>query len=149
MLIRDLFIPRFLGRTAEPRDHKVLLNYRRARILAVGMTALFSLAPLFSMAVFDYQISSSAAESEVRLQTARTVSNAKRAVSFYLVERLSALRFVLGDNTPYELQTSSRLAELLENLKESHGGFVDLGLIDQFGRQQAYAGQYNMEGRNY
>jgi len=144
--MRDFILPRFWRKAS---DSKGLVNYRTAWLLAIGLTVTSSLVPLLAMVSFDYQISRTAVESEARLRTSRTVSNAKRAVSYYLHERTSALKFVLMDNSLSALSDPSRLSLLLRDLKQSHGGFVDLGVIDDDGRQRAYAGPYQLEGKNY
>ncbi|BBD07372.1 sensor histidine kinase [Desulfovibrio ferrophilus] len=147
--MRDFILPRFWRGSSDSNRFKGLFNYKTAWLLAIVLTAFSSLAPLLAMVSFDYQISRSAAESEVRLRTSRTVSNAKRVLSFYLQERISALQFVLRDNTYGSLSDNARLQLLLEDLTQSHGGFIDLGIIDQDGRQKTYVGPYNLQGKNY
>ena len=41
------------------------------------------------------------------------------------------------------------LETLLKNLRESFGGFVDLGVINKDGVQTTYVGPYQLEGKNY
>jgi signal transduction histidine kinase len=78
------------------------------------------------------------------------VSNTRRAVSFFLTERRSALNFIVRDNSASDLNVPERLGVVLRNLKESFGGgFVDLGVIDTWGRQRTYVGPYGLEGRDY
>ncbi len=42
-----------------------------------------------------------------------------------------------------------KLGEMLNSLKKSFGGFIDLGVINKAGKQVAYVGPYNLEGREY
>lgn len=126
-----------------------LFNYRRIWQLAVLVTIVVTLGPLLTMAVIDYNISKDAAESETILRVTRLVSNTKRVVASFLEERQAAVGFVARDNTFAELSDPRRLAAILDNLKESLGGFVDLGVIDQQGRQVAYVGPFPLAGRDY
>ena len=55
-----------------------------------------------------------------------------------------ALEFVAIRYGVESLREPELLASILESLKQSFGGFVDLGLIDNSGRQVAYNGPYNL-----
>ncbi|MCK9240345.1 PAS domain-containing sensor histidine kinase [Desulfocurvus sp.] len=149
MPLRDFIAPRFWLHPRDSAPERSLFNYRRAWALAIVLTALTALVPLTAMTLIDYQVTRSAVEAEVRLRTSRIVSNARRAVSFYLEERASVLSFVLQDRSPESLRDPVVLGELLDNLKRSHGGFVDLGVIDSGGVQRAYVGPYSLLGRDY
>ncbi len=149
MPLRDFITPSFWGHHGESMSARNLFNYRRAWALAIVLTALSSLVPLIAMTLIDYQVTRGAVEAEVRLRTSRIVSNARRAVSFYLEERTSVLSFVLQDKRYEELANPAVLARLLDELKRSHGGFIDLGIIDDTGHQLGYVGPYNLSGRNY
>lgn len=149
MPLRDFIRPLFWSHDSDLDPMRSLFNYRRAWALAIALTALSALAPLMSMAIIDYKVTKSAVESEVRLRTSRIVSNARRAVSFYLAERISALRFVTEDRTYEELKSTQHLSRMLDHLRASHGGFIDLGIIGEDGVQSHYAGPYSLQGRNY
>jgi len=149
MPLRDYITPRFWWHHGESDAARSLFNYRRAWALAIVLTALSSLVPLASMTFIDYQVTRGAVEAEVRLRTSRIVSNARRSVSFYLEERASVLSFVQQDKSYEQLRDPKNLSLLLENIKRSHGGFIDLGVIDDTGVQRAYVGPYNLLGRNY
>lgn len=128
---------------------KHLFNFRRIWKLAVVLVSLVALIPLVSITLIDYGVTQHSVESEVLLRTARLVSNTRRTVSFFLAQRRSALDFVVRDNSYNSLRDPKRLSEILENLKQGFGGFVDLGVIDSTGRQRTYAGPYNLEGIDY
>jgi two-component system NtrC family sensor kinase len=132
---------------AGPRVH--LFNFRRIWKLAVFLTAGVSLLPLISLAVVDYQVTQKAIVSEILLRTARLASNTRRTISYFLAERKSALDFIDQDNSYIALRNPQRLAAILENLKKGFGGFVDLGVIDASGRQTAYVGPYQLQGKDY
>ncbi|MBU2552315.1 MAG: ATP-binding protein [Proteobacteria bacterium] len=134
-------------REAGPYRHS--LRFRRMWYLVVILTASVSIGPLIAMAFFDYNVTRTAAESEIILRTARLVSNTRRTVTFFLVEGQFALDFVVRDNTYEQLSDRYRLAAILGSLKKTFGGFTDLGVIDSKGLQLSYVGPYVLEGVFY
>lgn len=126
-----------------------MFNFRRIWEIAVLVTLLVTLLPLIIITSIDYNFTQKSIESDNLLRTLRIGSNAKRAISFFLSERLSALSFVVRDNTLDELYQPEKLNSILVNLRESFEGFVDLGVIDQTGLQRNYVGPYDLEGKDY
>lgn len=134
----------------ETSGSRHLFNYRRIWKLAVLLTGGVSLIPLIFITVVDYQVTQHAIESEHHLRTTRTVSNTRQAISFFLSERISALDFIIHENSFEALNDSEKLQGMLENLKRSFsGGFVDLGVIDPLGHQRSYVGPYALGGKDY
>ncbi len=114
------------------------------------VTSIVSLVPLIFITIVDYNATEQAFEAELSLRTARIVSNTRRAISFFLTERRSALEFIVRDNSFAELSNPERLGKMLENLKESFGGgFVDLGVIDASGIQRTCVGPYCLVDKDY
>ncbi len=126
-----------------------MFNFRRIWKMAVLLTSLVTLLPLILITTIDYNYTQKSIESENLLRTLRIGSNAKRAISFFLSERQSALTFIVRDNSLAELLQPEKLNAILINLRDSFKGFVDLGVIDQNGVQQNYVGPYSLEGKNY
>jgi signal transduction histidine kinase len=125
------------------------LNLRRLWKTTVLIMTVVSLAPLVVMTAVDYRVTQKSVESEFLLRTSRIVSNTKRVVEFSLLERMAALDFVVQDNRFEMLTDCARLEAILENIRESFGGFVDLGVIDSSGLQLCYVGPYNLTGVDY
>ncbi|MBW1708417.1 MAG: two-component sensor histidine kinase [Deltaproteobacteria bacterium] len=128
---------------------KRLFNFRRIWMLAVLLTTVVTLVPLISIILIDYKVTQNSIESEILLRTARLVSNTRRTISFFLTERRSALNFMIQDYTLEEFKNPDRLALTLENLKKAFGGYIDIGLINPLGIQEAYIGPYQLEGQDY
>ena len=137
------------------KDTKLLdpyLTFRDYRkIWAVGISVLVAtaLVPLLVVTVIHYQLLEKSVDSELRLRTERLASNARRAVTFFLEERLDALQFTINEIDYDRLINPDNLAEILRNLKLGFGGLTDLSVIADTGKQIAYAGPYNLEGRDY
>ncbi|MGE4292127.1 MAG: ATP-binding protein [Desulfovibrio sp.] len=142
-------IPEFWDTDPDAGPYKSLFNYHRIWRLAIGMLAVVALVPLIVMTLIDYNVTRSSLESENLLRAARTTSNTRRAVSYFLDERKSALDYIVLQEDAGSLKDQRRLAKVLEALKGSFSGFVDLGLIDGSGHQVAYVGPYQLQGRNY
>jgi signal transduction histidine kinase len=124
-------------------------NYPRIWIISIIILAVTSLSPLVMATFINNRLIHKSVDSELVLQTDRVTSNAKRSVRFFLEERLNALRFVVNELPYYSLIDNEHLTKILINLKLGFGGFTDLSIIDSDGSQVAYAGPFNLEGKNY
>ncbi len=150
MGILGILKPRFWDhRDVAAGPYKHLFNFRRIWKQSVFLTAGVTLLPLFWMTFIDYKVSHKAFKEEINYRTSRLASNARRTVSYFLIERRSALDFIVQDNDPEDLINPKRLEGLLDHLKKAFGGFTDLGVIDSHGEQLAYAGPYTLGGANY
>jgi len=129
--------------------YRRMFNFRRIWKMAVLLTSLVTLLPLIVITSIDYNFTQQSIEKEHLLRTLRVGSNAKRSISFFLSERLSALSFVVRDNSVEELYQPEKLHSILTNLRESFDGFVDLGMVDHTGMQRNYVGEYNLGGKDY
>jgi signal transduction histidine kinase len=150
MSILEQLRPEFLkSRNVTTGPFRQMFNYSRIWRWAILLISAVTLLPLILITTIDYNFTQKAIESENLLRTLRVGSNAKRAISFFLSERKSALSFLVHDKSYDDLNNPEKLAALLKNLRESFGGFVDLGVIDKKGLQTTYVGPYALEGKNY
>ncbi|MBW1989232.1 MAG: two-component sensor histidine kinase [Deltaproteobacteria bacterium] len=142
-------MPEFWTRTAKPGGPRMLFNYRRMWKQTVIVTALVCLLPLWIMAAINYYQYHHALRAELIDPTERLVQNSSRSVNFFLAERVSALNYIVEDNSFEQLAEGGRLGPILAHLKRAFGGFIDLGVIDSNGVQLEYTGPYQLEGKNY
>ena len=135
------------------RDSELeLLNYRRLWRTTLFSAIAVTLAPLVFLAGINfYQF-----EEQYQLQRNEITSHVQRLLAVnkvqlanFLEERRAALTYVNLANTFDQLSDRRHLATVFRRLRQSFGGFVDLGLIDGRGIQHAYIGPYNLEGRDY
>ncbi|MGD9412857.1 MAG: ATP-binding protein [Desulfobacterales bacterium] len=124
-------------------------DYRKIWTIGISVLVATALVPLLVVTVIHYQLLEKSVDSELRLRTERLASNARRAVTFFLEERLDALQFTINEIDYDRLINPDNLAEILRNLKLGFGGLTDLSVIADTGKQIAYAGPYNLEGRDY
>ncbi|MBU0983644.1 MAG: two-component sensor histidine kinase [candidate division Zixibacteria bacterium] len=126
-----------------------LPQYRALRRYLILTTLTVSLAPLIIMATINYVQDTEKYKTESRFTVSRILSNTRRALRFAVTERRSALNLVGEENSYNDLASDANVAGALRSLKNSFGGFVDLGVIDSKGTQLYYDGPYDLKGRQY
>jgi len=124
-------------------------RYRRLQRFFVLLASFVSLTPLLVLTAFYYHLDQNAIRSEVHHYVSQILSNTKRTLDFIIEERLAALSLIIDQESFERLSSSEELAFALTNLRESFGGFVDIGLINSDGNQSVYVGPYNLQGQNY
>jgi len=126
-----------------------LFDFRRMWKLAAFLTASVAVIPLIILAAVDYHVMQRSIEAENLFRTARLVSNTRRTIFFHFEERRSTLEFIVKENSFESLNRPGALGQILKNLKNSFGGFTDLGLIGPLGRQRSYVGPFKLAGKDY
>jgi signal transduction histidine kinase len=124
-------------------------DYNRMWAMGIILLMTTALLPLVVMTLIYYQLIERSINTESLLRTERVASNANRAVTYFLEERLAALTFTANEMSYAKLSDPDSLAEILRNLKLGFGGLIDLSVIADTGIQVAYAGPYHLEGKNY
>ena len=119
-------------------------DYRRIWAMGIFFLGSTALLPLFIVTIIHYQLIQTSVNSEFILRTERLTSNTRRVVTFFLDERLDALRFTVNEISYDDLTAPERLSEILRNLKLGFGGLTDLSVIDHKGMQVAYAGPFRL-----
>ncbi len=124
-------------------------DHRRTWWMLVVILMTTALLPLVFLTITYYQLVQKSIDIESLLRTERLASNARQAVTFFFEERLAALTFTAKEVGYKQLSQPGYLAEVLRNLKLGFGGLTDLSVISQNGKQVAYAGPFNLEGKDY
>jgi len=124
-------------------------NYRYLWFVSISVLALTALAPIGIATLIYYQLIETSVDSDLNHRTKQLTAAAKSAVTYFMEERLNALTFTVNENGYAQLADNTRLAEILKNLKLGFGGVTDLSVLDASGNQVAYAGPFNLEGKNY
>ncbi len=144
------FKPEFLSYTAtDSGPFKSLFNFKKLWINRILILLCVALIPLICLATFTFMVTKDDTEIEINLRTIRLVSNAKRTISFFVSERKAALSYIIRSNSYEQINNNKQLAIILQSLKESIGGFTDLGVIDASGKQIQYVGPYDLQNVNY
>ena len=148
-IVANLWPGFFSGDDEQLRPYLTFTHYRRIWGVGIFLLCSTALLPLLAVTAIHHQLIQTSVDSEFILRTERLTSNARRAVSFFLEERLDALRFTVNEVGYDRLHDPDHLEEVLRNLKLGFGGLTDLSVIAHDGRQLAYAGPFRLEGRNY
>lgn len=144
------FLPRFYNKRDEHLNPYLRFrDYNRMWAMGIILLMTTALLPLVVMTLIYYQLIERSINTESLLRTERVASNARRAVTYFLEERLAALTFTANEMSYAKLSNPDFLADVLLNLKMGFGGLVDLSVITDTGIQVAYAGPYHLEGKNY
>ena len=142
----QIFFPKFLK---EEPSSETMYRYRRLWTYSVLITSFVAVGPLVTMTVINVYQSEKIFKAEITHPIKNFVSNAKRSLEFNFEERKAALNFVIHEKTFSQLSEKGAFDKKFYNLKQSFGGFVDLGLIDSDGIQRTYSGPYELLGKNY
>ncbi len=124
-------------------------DYRKIWGMGIAILLTTALIPLVFITIIYYQLIERSIDTESLLRTERLASNARRAVAYFLEERLAALTFTVNEMGYERLTDPDALAELLRNLKVGFGGLTDLSVIADTGTQVSYAGPYDLKGNDY
>ncbi len=77
------------------------------------------------------------------------IENTKQSIEIFLREKISGLKFLVAAYSFEQLSNQRTLHDIFSKRKREFGELVDLGVIDSKGIQRAYAGPYDLLGRDY
>ena len=120
-------------------------RYRRfRRTLFMVMTATFFIPLILTtmLSYFEYR-------SQMLTNLRWNAESATRTLETFLSELKTAMVFAVEGQTFEELIDKDNLKQLYHRLKSNYPGVVDLGIIDHKGIQRAYAGPYDLLGKDY
>jgi two-component system, NtrC family, sensor kinase len=124
-------------------------RYKIFRRNIVILMFLVTFIPLLSMAVLNYFQYQHSLKKEIinplRLMSHKTA----HSMSLFIEERLSSIRALAATYSFQQLSNQPALNDLYRVFKKEFGGFVDLGVINSEGVQVAYAGPYDLLGKEY
>jgi len=124
-------------------------SYTRLRVNLILTILGLSLIPLFAL---GYAIRSEFIQSYEEKQTGNlrlVVSNKRDAIDMFLNERVVQLQMLAEMHTYEQITDQSYLETLFDTVHDSCRSFIDIGVIDQDGRHQAYSGPFDLRDVNY
>lgn len=120
-------------------SRNILLTFLVVSFLPLS---IITISILYQAHVFYHEKVRSQIEAMAKLHT-QNIDN-------FLEERLSNIRFLAGTSSIPELSSELFLQERLNRLQQEYGPiFSDLGVVDQDGRQVAYAGPFLLDNAEY
>ena len=141
--------PRFLEPPPRETEAPSLFNYRNFWTGSIYLLSMVTIVPLFILSMINLNLTREAITQENSLRTVRVTSNARRTVTYFLEERLDALKFILQNETAETLRDAEELSSILENLQIGFGSILDLGVLNESGVQVNYVGPFDLQGKNY
>ncbi|MEW6595204.1 MAG: ATP-binding protein [Thermodesulfobacteriota bacterium] len=127
----------------------IVKRYRCLRRSLLLVMLLLTMAPLSLVAVLSFHQYQDLTRHEAVNNIHWHAESARRSLEVFLDRLKDALVVLTNTNSLPELVASERLERLFADLKSKHQGLVDLSVIDPSGIQVAYAGPYNLQGKNY
>ena len=124
-------------------------NYRWIWKLVVLLVTTVSVVPLLMITYMDYNLNRKAMRKDFVYPINSLLSKTKLSMASFLRQRQAVMEFVIAKHSFEELSDANFLHELHKHMKTTFGGFVDLGLIDGSGRQLAYVGPFDLQGKDY
>ncbi len=140
--LSDLFFMVFFGK----REH---YSYRRFRLALFLAMIVISLIPVYVTMGLTYSKYRDFLHQDEHEQLRWNALGGKNTVEACVEKCMSMVRFISKEYTYEELLDQKTISELFSRIRDEHHGFVDLGVIDTNGIQQAYTGPYRLQGYDY
>lgn len=135
--------------TGNPHELISERRYRKLLMTTALSASLVAVVPLLIIAgISNYQYTK-AFRFEQHRPMLRFTENGSQSLESFLTAHLSALDMIVRERTYEELTDTRALSQILANLQQSFGEYVDLGVVESDGIQVAYSGPYELEGRSY
>jgi two-component system NtrC family sensor kinase len=131
---------------------KTILNpyYRSLTRNMVLLVMVISLAPMIIVTGIILNQFSASHHEKVYAHLGELVLKHKQNIDRFLAERINNIRF-LADTTEFDhIGHNGDIADQLSHLQSAYGTvFVDLGVVNEKGRQIAYAGPFKLKKAKY
>lgn len=135
--------------TVNPHELISQRRYQKLLITTALSASLVAVVPLLIIAGISNARYAEAFRFEQTRPMLRFAENGEQSLESFLTAHLSALDMIIRERPYEQLRDTGTLSQILVNLKQSFGGYVDLGVVDSDGIQVAYAGPYVLAGRSY
>ena len=117
-------------------------RFRRTLFLVMTTTFLVPLIMVTWLSYYEYH-------SFLRANLRWNAESAKRTIEAFLSELQTVLIYTADSQTFEDMIDQDNLKKLYHRLKSHYPGVVDLGIIDHRGIQRAYAGPFDLLGKDY
>jgi two-component system NtrC family sensor kinase len=124
-------------------------RYNRMWHKTVLAVCAVSIIPLVSITAVNYFLYRRSLQTELIQPFQSIASVTKYSLESFLEERIAAAKYVSSREQPEDLFDQEKLVRILSRMRQSFGGIVDIGVIDSDGIMKAYAGPYDLAGKNY
>ncbi|MDY7037243.1 MAG: sensor histidine kinase [Thermodesulfobacteriota bacterium] len=125
------------------------LFYTKLRRKIIAITLAVSFTPLIIVGVTMYNRIEKLYNFKIEEQIKYRAGAQAEAVDLFLKERTAILGAIADTHKFNDLLDETKLLNIFNLMNQRAGAFVDLGVIDGSGQQNAYVGPYELKGRNY
>jgi len=147
--IKSGFSNSFLKSVLSPESSDSARYYKILRINMIIIMLLVTIIPLSIMYIISYHEYQEAIREQAVHPQQVLLNKTKHSFELFLTERLSAVSFIASAYLFDELADQQSLNRIFQVMKQTFGGFVDLGLIDSNGLQVSYVGPFSLAGKSY
>ena len=126
-----------------------ILFYTKLRRKIIAITLAVSFTPLIIVGVTMYNKIETICKHKIEEQIKYRACAQAEAVDLFLKERTAILSAIADTHNFDDMLDEKKLLRIYNLMNQRAGAFVDLGVIDGTGQQQAYVGPYDLKGRNY
>jgi two-component system NtrC family sensor kinase len=131
------------GKTLGNNDFR---QTRKTILVRVLLLPFIIILIVFGILVYNFATYSS---KQVRSELERVAMDHRTLILQFLAEKVADLTFISSSYSIDELKRTTSLTEIFRRLQSVSVAFFDLGVFDEKGNHLAYAGPYDLAGRNY
>lgn len=124
-------------------------SYIRLKWNLILMTLSLSLIPLFALGYVIHAEFMQSYEEKLTSNLRLVVNNKRDAIDMFLNERVVQLQMLAGMHTFAQMTDQTYLDAVFDTLHETSRSFIDIGVIGQNGRHEAYCGPFDLKDVNY
>jgi len=124
-------------------------SYTKLRWNLILITLSLSVVPLFTLGYVIHQQFSESYEEKLTSNLRLVVDNKRDAIDMFLNERVVQLQMLADMHSFSEMTDQAYLESLFDTIHQSSHSFIDIGVIGQDGRHEAYSGPFDLKEVNY
>jgi two-component system NtrC family sensor kinase len=135
-----------------PEEALALLGTDRYKALKIRLFFLIGAlagAPLLILVILGFFWLRATIDENFNNYLRWQMENTKQSIEIFLREKTSGLKFLVSAYSYDQLSNQRTLQEIFAKRKREFSDLVDLGVIDSKGIQRAYAGPYDLLGKDY
>ena len=105
--------------------------------------------PFIIVVGISFYFFSSTLEKSTQANLERTLTDHRRMIESFLLERKSDLELITRAYTFNDIMAEGNISTIYQSLQERSAAFVDLGLFDETGNHLKYSGSFALAGKSY
>jgi two-component system NtrC family sensor kinase len=133
----------------EVPDDVAPARYASLRRIMTVLMVVVSVMPLLVLTGINHLQYQHTLQGELEVPLRGMVGKTRTSLSLFLTERASTVSLIAQAYSFDDLSDPKTLTRIFRALKSEFQGFVDLGLVDETGKQVGYVGPYNLLGAEY